>query len=426
MSHSFFFLCPECFAEDSIVDGRCESCGIPIRWSTRNIFFNENETTTAEYYHILQQQLKIAQHSVASPSHLVKKFPLPTDHLLRVSGKALLRQGKKKLRFSGYHDLYQLTFEIPVKLCEGFLLFYPDFVLFVSKEKYWRWDIEDFTCVTTNDAYLEFKIRNQPYYQIKFHQESPLKYELLFRKWLEDYYAQEGKQIIEFQPRIRTRPPVPSRQNWKALDENSQEKPYLLERWIMGLVAFLLRCVLSVWIRVTISGKEHWNSDRGGVVLVNHQSALDPFIVGAWLDRKIAFLTKNTSFSHWLPRVFLKWAMAIPTTRYQNDPHVVRIMRSLLRKGIRVGVFPEAERCWDGSMQKFKLGLVKVLMVSRQAIYPIVLDGVFTFWPRWRKFPTKSQVTIQILPPFCLLSEGWSVEEQSQFLEELFLSRLSE
>ncbi|NIW80730.1 MAG: hypothetical protein GWN16_15270, partial [Calditrichae bacterium] len=161
-------------------------------------------------------------------------------------------------------------------------------------------------------------------------------------------------------------------------------------------------------------------------VILNHQSALDPFITGAFWDRHIAFLTKSTSFIHWLPRLLLRWAMALPTTRYQTDPQIITIMDTLFKRNTRIGIFPEGERCWDGKLQAFKLSVVKILMSSREAIYPLVIQNTFKFWPRWATFPRRAKIKITIAPPFCLVDNYFSIDEQRQFLEDYFRDILQE
>ena len=310
-------------------------------------------------------------------------------------------------------------------MAQGRLLLYPDSVAFHTSREVVTWHIGDVTCVTTNGHYFEFKIRRQPFYQILFEEESPLKYQLLLRKWLGEFYRQTGRgEIIEYQPRVRVKPPEPPRQFWNIPEPAAAEHTRIPEKTVMGAVAFVLRTILRLWIRVQISGTEYWHRGKRGIVLVNHQSVLDPFIIGAYLDRGIAFLTKSTSFAHWLPRTFLKWAMAIPTTRYQTDPAVIVAVRALLRRGIRVGVFPEGERCWDGAMQHFKLNLVKMLMASRETIYPLVIHNAFHFLPRWAKFPRRAIIALHLQPPFCLLPI-YPVDEQRQFLEERFRNTLT-
>ena len=419
MSHAFFFLCPQCYSEDSLTATACSVCNAPIHISSTSIRCNNQLLSTEQYYDLLQRQIRVKQ-------TLPTAAAFSEDNLLRVSGTAILRQGIRSFWFEGYHHIFAMQVEKPEEVARGHLLIFPERAEFRSPQKVYSWNITDITCVTTNGHYFEFKVKNQPFFQIHFPGESPLKYEIIFRKWLDSYYEnREKKKVLEYQPRVRFQIPRAAERNWSIPPSVNREKSYLLEKMVMGGIARLLKLLLGIRLRVSIFGKEHWHRGNRGIVLVNHQSALDPFILGAYLDRQVAFLTKSTSFAHLLPRWFLKWALAIPTTRYQTDPRVVLAMRRMLRRGIRVGIFPEGERCWGGAMQPFKLSLVKVLMASREAIYPVVLKNAFQFWPRWSKFPRHTGVEIHIRPPFCLIPDHYSVDEQRRFLEEQFQSILN-
>lgn len=405
-------------------NSQCSSCGIKINIRNDNIAFSNHKINFADYYYLLGRKLSVKQISIKP----ISDFDLENQKgILRVSQRALLRQGINRLNFEGYHSLYKRIIEKPVEISQGFLVIFEDRIEFISELKRMKWSAEEFSCVTTNGHYFVFKIRHQPFYQIKFLHESPLKYEIIFRKWLDSFYLNSRKKkIIEYQPRLIFSPPQQSEPLLDFSSNQLTEKNYVLEKICITIVEFMVRIILGFWIKVKIFSRENWETVKHGFTILNHQSALDPFIVGAFLDRKIAFLTKSTSFTHWLPRLFLKWLMGIPTTRYETDPQVIYFIRKLISRKIRIGIFPEGERSWGGEMNSFKLSLVKLLMASREAITPIVLQNTFHFWPRWSKLPRKTEVEITVGAPFCLIPEIYSVDEQRTFLEEYFKTQLKE
>jgi len=380
---------------------------------------------SAEYYDLLLQKIPIKS---ANPERLPEEIELDNTHSIqRISQKALLRQGIPDLNFHGYHGLFQRIIEKPQQICGGYLVIYEEYAEFRSESLTFKWPANEFSCVTTNGHYFEFKIEHQPFFQIHFLNESPLKYEIIFRKWISQFYQKAGKDyIIEFQPRLIFAPPRQSQQKLDFSVNHNSEKGYIFEKVVMVTVKILVRTFLSFLIRVKVLSKENWNIVKSGFTILNHQSGLDPFIVGAFLDRKIAFLTKNTAFNSWLPRLFLRWNMGVPTTRYQTDPPVIYLIRRLLKRGIKIGIFPEGERTWGGRMHPFKASVVKLLMASREAITPIILKNAFDFWPRWAKLPRRAELQILVGAPFCLIPEIYPVAEQQKFLEEYFRTYLNE
>lgn len=424
INHPFFFLCPSCFSENTLQNSQCSSCGIKISIGNDCIVFGDQKINFANYYQLIERKLSVKQVSVEPFPEI---FLEDKKGILRISQKALLRQGIQKLSFHGYHHLYERAIERPADIGEGFLIIFENHIEFILELEKMSWSIEEFSCVTTNGHYFVFKIRHQPFYQIKFIHESPLKYEIILRKWLDSFYQNSTqKKIIEYQPRLIFDPPHQSELLLDFSSNQPKERNHIFEKIYITIVELIVRIILRFWVKVKIFSKENWQIVKHGFAILNHQSALDPFIVGAFLDRKIAFLTKSTSFAHRIPRFFLKWLMGVPTTRYETDPQVIYFIRKLISNGIRVGIFPEGERSWGGRMNSFKLSVVKLLMASREAITPIVLQNAFHFWPRWTNLPHRTEVQITVGAPFCLIPEIYSVDEQRTFLEEYFKTQLKE
>ena len=415
MPHSFYCLCPNCLSEDSFTDSICNACGAQAEFNHHGIQLGEKHFFTAEYYQFLQTHLTVERKDQRATR-------LDSDaRPLRKSGAATLLRGDQLHDFSGYHRIFRTVLENPRPVASGYLQIFPDHIEFCTDAETFRWELKAFSCVTTNGHRFEFRTAGQPFYQIEFESESELKYEILFRKWLQAGYQRLGRnEIYEFQPHIRDVPLKLPRRIWDVGPRKQKEPRYLLERLVMGGFARFVRLLLLPFVRVEIAGRDVWAGFERGIVIANHQSAADGFILGAHLDHHIAWLTKSTSFGSWFPRNFLKWTLSIPTTRYRTDVAVIRFVRSTLEKGIRVGVFPEGERCWDGQIKPFRRGTVKMLIAARQPLYPVVFKGAFEFWPRWASKPGKSDIRIVICPPFSLLPDRASVDEHCQFLEAYF------
>ncbi|MEJ2637026.1 MAG: lysophospholipid acyltransferase family protein [Calditrichia bacterium] len=159
------------------------------------------------------------------------------------------------------------------------------------------------------------------------------------------------------------------------------------------------------------------------VALLNHQSVFDPFIVLAFLDQRIAFLTKSTSFAHLIVRLALWLGRGIPTTRYQTDPRVIRHMRTFLERGIPLGIFPEGERTWNGELGEFKYSVVRLLVKFRIPVVPIIIFNSFSLMPRWAGFPRRQQIELTVAAPFCLVPKIFPCSELKLFLESRFCEK---
>ncbi len=375
--------------------------------------------STRAYYQLLEERLP-----VASPELMETDMPPPNPSasaLLRQSGPVTVYRGEEPYKVEGYRGWFRRWLFRYRRWDRGHLFLYDNALHFRGPRSTEVWSAEQITCVTTDGHYLELKIRHQPTYHFHFHRESPLKYQLILQKWLRRWYRSRGETVLEFQPRILTRPPRQPRV--RGFTGSRTETVPRWERLLKGIAQKILKAWLRLWIRVTVCGDLEALRSGKGFVIANHQSIMDPFIIGAFLDYRIAFLTKSTSFGSRLSRTFLSWAMGIPTTRFQRDPLVIRHIDRFLKRGVRVGIFPEGERCWDGGLQPFKWSVVKLLMSFRQPIYPILLVGAYRFWPRWASLPAPARIILQVEAPFCLLPNQ-PIVRQRQFLEEYFRERI--
>jgi len=388
--------------------------------------FGSREWSSAQYEVWLEQTLPLQVSARKLKIQQIEAGLRDSETLpLRISGPAVLRQGLKKIVYHGYRGFFEYPMEKPAVLGCGVLLLFPEYARFRAGEDFFTWRKEAFSCVTTNGRYFEFKIRRSPFFQILFSTESPLKYELIFRKWLaEPPSPWQNRAILEFQPRIEAEEPRPPRRFWNIPAQAAAPQETTPEKIGMEAVRLLTRLFLYIFLRVKIRQKENWRRVNHGWVICNHQSALDPFILAAYFDRQVAYLTKSTSFLSFVGGRFLRWAKSLPVRRYQTDPQIVRIVRRFAGKGYRVGIFPEGERSWGGELRHFKLGTVKMLMASRLPVTPVVLKHTFRFWPRWSNRPRPARVEILVLAPFCLIPHLYSVTDQRNFLENYYQRNL--
>mmetsp|Transcript_1860 Transcript_1860/g.5625 ORF Transcript_1860/g.5625 Transcript_1860/m.5625 type:complete len:396 (-) Transcript_1860:177-1364(-) len=180
--------------------------------------------------------------------------------------------------------------------------------------------------------------------------------------------------------------------------------------WLpMDLAATLwARAVLSAaFVKVKIDGKttqEQWGSEPCGVVVYNHGSNLDPFIVsGACRMLAPKYLGKKTLFKF----PFFGWMSLalgmVPINRGDREK-AVRTMNetvgSIMRKWRRsVAVSPEGTRTTDGHLTlPFKKGTFHLQEQTKAPLLPVVIHGAFELWPPGQVFAAAGEVTVRVLP----------------------------
>ena len=138
--------------------------------------------------------------------------------------------------------------------------------------------------------------------------------------------------------------------------------------------------------RARVSGIAHIPRDGPFFLVANHESILDPFLVQGNCPRTTHFFAKSTQFTAnavfgwFLPRV-----AAIPARRYRVDPQSVRTALRALERGDGVGIYLEGERSWDGALQPFRRGSIRLILGAGVPVVPCCVSGSYDAWPRWTR-----------------------------------------
>ena len=125
---------------------------------------------------------------------------------------------------------------------------------------------------------------------------------------------------------------------------------------------------------------------RGGVLLVsNHQSNLDPVLLGVRLKRPLNYIAKSELFENpigsWLLRNVFN---AFPVRQGTRDISAVRETIARLREGHLLNLYPEGQRTTSGEIGPMLRGVGLIVRRARVPIVPVAINGSFQAWPVFR------------------------------------------
>lgn len=123
--------------------------------------------------------------------------------------------------------------------------------------------------------------------------------------------------------------------------------------------------------------------NHGPVIFAsNHESYLDPPLVGSVSDRAIFFLARKTL----LAGPFFGWLLpklnVIPVDQEGNDRSALKALIRILKAGEGTLVFPEGERTVDGRLRPALPGLGFVIAKTLAPVVPMRIFGAREAWPR--------------------------------------------
>ncbi|MGW8268549.1 MAG: lysophospholipid acyltransferase family protein, partial [Longimicrobiales bacterium] len=263
-----------------------------------------------------------------------------------------------------------------------------------------RWELLEIRAVQTSSSAVQIALRSGGLVHFSFPEDSPYRWEGLLQEALRQAFRREGLgEIREFQPRIvaerwgrEATGGVPGErggglggggrgEGLRATEAGSPE-PVLSWYSFLRIVA---KGLVSLGVRMDVEGLENIPATGPFFLVGNHQSVLDPILAQSACPRPVHTFTKSTQFS----KPFFRWLTTrvngIPTRRYRVDPQVVRVALRRLAEGKAVGVYPEGERSWDGTLQPFRQGTVRLLLRAGVPVVPCGISGSYDVWPRWSR-----------------------------------------
>jgi 1-acyl-sn-glycerol-3-phosphate acyltransferase len=161
----------------------------------------------------------------------------------------------------------------------------------------------------------------------------------------------------------------------------------------------ILRLVYSLWNGYRARGAGRL-APGGGLLLVNHQSFLDPTLVGLPLSRPVSYLARDSLFRVPILGPFLRAVYVMPINRDAAGTESLREAIRRMRHGFLVGIFPEGTRTPDGSLGEFKPGFVALVRRAGVPVYPVGVAGAFDALPRGAKWLRPKPIRVVFGEPF--------------------------
>ena len=151
---------------------------------------------------------------------------------------------------------------------------------------------------------------------------------------------------------------------------------------------------------VTVEGQQNADPDRTYVVVLNHQSQYDIFLVYGWLNLDLKWVMKAELRK--LPGIGIGCEKAGHIFVDRSNPEKARqaVTEALDRVGDGVGIlfFAEGSRSVDGKLNAFKKGAFRTAVTQQLPILPVTIDGTRNIQRPRSLFITPGRVRMVIHP----------------------------
>ena len=194
---------------------------------------------------------------------------------------------------------------------------------------------------------------------------------------------------------VRKRVPAPG---WPVIlsEETSDSEVLALskDRSISAALLFLkfrsLQIIAQDLLHLQVDGLEKLPKSGTFIISPNHQSYIDPFLVGSVLPwpvfRNLFSVGTSEIFGSGMMRALARFLRVIVVDPDSNLIPAMRAGSYGLRHGRILMLFPEGERSIDGSPKVFKKGAAILSANLQVPIVPVAICGAYEVWPRGKSF----------------------------------------
>jgi acyl-[acyl-carrier-protein]-phospholipid O-acyltransferase/long-chain-fatty-acid--[acyl-carrier-protein] ligase len=191
------------------------------------------------------------------------------------------------------------------------------------------------------------------------------------------------------------------------------------------LVRFVIWMLTHTLYRIRIVGQQHVPLRGPALLVANHVSFVDGFLIGACIQRFVRFIVHRGYYEHRVLHGFFRLARAIPIA----GGHAPAVQASLeqarqaLIEGHVVCIFAEGAISRTGNLLPFKRGFERIVDGLEVPIIPVHLDrvwgSIFSFkyvkqsrWRRWWPRRLPYPVTVSFGQPLPATATAVQVRQQ--------------
>ncbi|MGD2055231.1 MAG: 1-acyl-sn-glycerol-3-phosphate acyltransferase [Gammaproteobacteria bacterium] len=158
-----------------------------------------------------------------------------------------------------------------------------------------------------------------------------------------------------------------------------------------------------------VSGREYLTRDKPQILVVNHASYLDGFIVTAALDVPIHFIVKAELAARPVARLLLE-RLGVEFVDRFNSHHgasAVQRIAEKSRNGQSIVFFPEGTFTSFPGLQPFRMGAFVTAVQSQTPVVPVAIKGSRTIVRGSDWFPHHGAIEVTVCPPVMPHGTGW-------------------
>jgi 1-acyl-sn-glycerol-3-phosphate acyltransferase len=158
-------------------------------------------------------------------------------------------------------------------------------------------------------------------------------------------------------------------------------------RFFYFIAQNILKAIFTVFYGLKVLGDRRATIPPPVLLASNHQSSVDPLVVGAVTPVEMAYFAKEEIFGWFLLKDLARLFNAFPVKRGGFDLQAIRHAGHVLKKGLPMVIFPEGTRSKTGKLQEGKAGIGMLAFQNNVDIVPVHVHGTFRLRRSFLKWP---------------------------------------
>lgn len=173
----------------------------------------------------------------------------------------------------------------------------------------------------------------------------------------------------------------------------SKNRKNLIYDWTEG---WGRRALQRYNIKVKIIGEENWKNAKRALMLANHQSMIEAFILSKYLRYDLVFVGKKTL--KWIPifgpLYILSKQILLDRFHHKRALKGLEKARQKIEEGYSLYLAPEGTRSKDGKLSEIKKGFFHLALQTKAPILPLTYVNAYRIQPKHSIFIRSGEVIL--------------------------------
>ena len=198
---------------------------------------------------------------------------------------------------------------------------------------------------------------------------------------------------------------------------------------VYGFFHYLTTVLYDIGFRGEVAGLENLPGQGSFLLAANHASHLDPFLIGAQVQRQIAYFARKTL---WKPGFASWWLDMVGTIPVDRDggqalSAIKRVLR-VLKEDRGLILFPEGTRSPDGNLQMAKPGVGMIACSTQVPVVPVRIFHSFEAFGKGRGVQLGTPVSVVFGPPIppAVYDDPNAGKERYQTASDRIMARIAQ